>query len=58
MHLMVFCHYQAINYIHEVNSDSVACGVGNMIANKGGIGISFKFGNTSFAFINCHLACN
>jgi len=28
-----------------------------MIANKGGIGISFKFGKTSFAFINCHLAC-
>ena len=39
----------------EIESDEVATGFGNLIGNKGGIGISFKFFQKSFLFINCHL---
>lgn len=34
----------------------MATGILNTIGNKGGIGITFKVGETSLIFINCHLA--
>lgn len=73
MHLMVFCHHKLINFISgnlyqmkmltfyfnlkDISSEYIACGVGNVIGNKGGIGISFKFSDHTFLFLNSHLAC-
>nr|CAG8433375.1 1446_t:CDS:2 [Entrophospora candida] len=36
----------------------VATGFANLFGNKGGVGISLLFGDTSFCFINCHLAAH
>jgi hypothetical protein len=48
------------NEIHliAVESAEVATGIGGMIGNKGAVGISVLFGETSLLFINSHLAGN
>lgn len=37
---------------------SKATGLGGVVANKGGMVVSFKVGDTSLAFVNCHLAAH
>lgn len=57
-HLAVFVLRPYTKLIRNIQCDSVATGIANMIGNKGGIGISFKFGDASFLFINCHLTAH
>lgn len=38
-----------------VQVSQVRTGIGNALGNKGGVGISFFFGNISLCFINSHL---
>ncbi len=45
-----------LNILLDINSDVVKTGIGNMVGNKGGIGISFNIEDKSFIFINSHLA--
>jgi len=40
----------------DVESASVATGVGQVLGNKGAVGICFDFGSTSLLFVNCHLS--
>lgn len=44
--------------ITNVKTGSLACGVAGVMANKGAVGVSFKFYETSLAFICCHLAAH
>ena len=37
-------------------TDSKAMGFGNMVGNKGGMVIAFKYLGYQFVFVNCHLA--
>jgi len=42
-------------YVSNVKTNSVACGVLNMIGNKGGVQLMFNFYGHSFNLIDCHL---
>jgi hypothetical protein len=54
IHNIVFIHESLLPFLSNVQSDAVATGIGNQIGNKGGIGISFSIGKTSFAFVSSH----
>lgn len=41
--------------ISNVRTSSVKTGIANALGNKGAVGVSFYFSNTSFCFINSHL---
>ncbi len=47
------CHVTKTSHLH---SQVVPTGKGNVIGNKGATAISFQFQETSFVFINAHLA--
>jgi len=55
-HLIVFAHKSLEKLIGFVEHDTVATGVGNIVSNKGGIGISFKLGHTKLMVVGVHLA--
>ncbi|KAH7485038.1 hypothetical protein PRIC1_004341 [Phytophthora ramorum] len=54
IHNIVFVHTSILPLLGNIQSDAVATGLGNQLGNKGGVGISFTVGTTSFAFINSH----
>lgn len=54
IHNVVFVHESVIPLLSNIQSDAVATGLGNQLGNKGGVGIAFSIGRTSFAFVNCH----
>jgi hypothetical protein len=55
---MVFVHKGLLPLVTEVHSTAVATGVANTLGNKGGVGVRFKLGNTTFLFVNAHLAAH
>lgn len=55
-HLVVFIHRDLRVVVSNVVTGKVATGLGNTLANKGGVAIGFSVGATSFLFVNCHLA--
>ena len=63
-HNMVMVHRALLPLLSQTNSVAIATGhnVGviskQQLGNKGGIGISFCLGKTSFLFINAHLAAH
>ncbi|KAF0357476.1 DNase I-like protein [Gigaspora margarita] len=58
LHLAVFVWKECKDYVQGYQHDSVATGLANLFGNKGGVGISLLFGNTSLCFINSHLAAH
>jgi phosphatidylinositol-bisphosphatase len=44
--------------VSDVRSAAVPTGVGNTMGNKGGVGIHFAVGQTSFVVVNSHLAAH
>jgi len=56
LHLTVFAHRSIFGIVRGIESAEVRTGLGNILGNKGGIGITIKLCDTSFLFINCHLA--
>lgn len=57
-HLVVFVHKAIVHLVSNINSHSVATGLLDTLGNKGGIGISFNIGKTSFCFLTAHLAAH
>ncbi|XP_056130218.1 inositol polyphosphate phosphatase-like 1b [Lampris incognitus] len=55
MRLAVFVKPEHERLISQVNTASVKTGLGNTLGNKGAVGVSFLFNETSFGFVNCHL---
>ncbi|KAF3323728.1 type I inositol 1,4,5-trisphosphate 5-phosphatase 13-like protein [Carex littledalei] len=45
-------------YIGDVESAAVACGLGRAIANKGGVGFRMRIYGSTVCFVNCHLAAH
>jgi hypothetical protein len=39
----------------NVNSGFKRCGFGNIIGNKGGVNINFRYASRDFFFVGCHL---
>lgn len=58
MRLVVFVRDDAEKAVSDVDSGSEATGVGHVIANKGGVCISFKFWDTGLCFVNSHFAAH
>ena len=52
----MFVHRSLLRVIGDVQSAAVATGLRNKLGNKGGVGVSFCLGQTSFLFVCCHLA--
>lgn len=58
IHEVAFVHKSINSLTTDIQSAAIACGVGNTLGNKGGVGISFSIDNTSFLFVSCHLAAH
>ena len=58
IHLMVFVHKSILPLITNVSSAAVACGLGNTLGNKGGVGISFRIANSRMLILNTHLSAH
>jgi len=57
-HNMVFVHKAIVHLISNIKSAAIPTGFGDLLGNKGGIGVSFLLGKKSFCFINAHLAAH
>jgi hypothetical protein len=62
-HLVIFVKEEYLGFFHgsrffneDVKAETLSTGLGNVIGNKGAVGISFLFGDRSFLFVNAHLA--
>ena len=55
---IVFANKAIVPLISDLRSIAVATGLGDKLGNKGGISVSFKVANSSFCFVNAHLAAH
>jgi len=53
--LLVMAHKKHRNVITNIETDTKPTGFANLVGNKGGVGISFRFYDTSLCFVNSHL---
>ena len=54
----VFVRRELLSMVRDVKLDAVSCGLGNVIGNKGGVGIAFEYAGARVCFINAHLAAH
>lgn len=55
-HLAIFAHASLSDLLTPPIIKNITTGVGNIIANKGAVAISFNISKTSLLFVGCHLA--
>lgn len=58
IHLCVFVRNDILDCVSNVSTTYVPCGIGNVMYNKGAVGVRMNFYDTSVAFICAHLAAN
>jgi len=58
MRLYIFAANEIVEEINEVRISGANTGIGNVMANKGGIVISFTYQMTRLSFLNAHLAAH
>lgn len=56
INILIYTHKSLMKYLKKIDSEAIATGIGQTVGNKGGIGMSFNIGNTSFIFIVSHFA--
>jgi len=56
MLILVAVNTKYANYITNVEVHSKATGIAKLIGNKGGVAVSFRFMESAFCFLSCHLA--
>jgi hypothetical protein len=57
-HIIAFAHKSILPLISNVRSHAVPTGIAETMGNKGGVGISMSIGDSTFAFLNAHLAAH
>lgn len=57
-HIIAFAHKSVLPLISNVRSHAVPTGIAETMGNKGGVGISMSIGDSTFAFLNAHLAAH
>ncbi|KAI8892423.1 Endonuclease/exonuclease/phosphatase [Globomyces pollinis-pini] len=58
LHMIILIRKSFRNHVHDEKSCRLATGIGNVIGNKGAVGISFMVDDTSFLFVNAHLSAH
>lgn len=58
IHICVLAKHTLVSCIGDVNTTHVSCGFGNVMHNKGAVGVSMRIHNTYVAFICAHFAAN
>mmetsp|Transcript_42494 Transcript_42494/g.117618 ORF Transcript_42494/g.117618 Transcript_42494/m.117618 type:complete len:403 (-) Transcript_42494:212-1420(-) len=58
IHLAVYVRRGLLAEVSGVQSAHVACGLGDILGNKGGVGISLRVGRTSMLCVNAHFAAH
>lgn len=56
--IVVFCKRELYRFVRDVRTEDKAIGIGNVLGNKGGVTVSFTLFDTSFCFLNTHLAAH
>ena len=54
--IILIIHHSHIAKVSHIESQTVATGKGNIIGNKGATAVSLQFMESTFCFVNCHLA--
>jgi hypothetical protein len=54
--MFIFVKSDSVSSIRNVKTSSIKTGLGGMAANKGGIGVSLDFHDTSLVFVTAHFA--
>ena len=57
-HIIIFGHKSIINLVSNVRSNAAPTGIAEKMGNKGGVGVSMSIGDSTFVFINAHLAAH
>ncbi len=58
IHMVLFNKKDISELLSNVTFGMVACGIGNVVYNKGAVGCSFNFKSTSFCIVNGHFQAN
>ncbi|KAF5832343.1 Endonuclease/exonuclease/phosphatase, partial [Dunaliella salina] len=56
--LVVYASEQLAPHIYNIQTSKVACGVGNVLGNKGGVAVSCTIAGTRIMLVTCHLAAH
>ncbi|KAL3801972.1 hypothetical protein HJC23_010316, partial [Cyclotella cryptica] len=57
-HIIIFAHKAIAHWVSNIRSVAIPTGIGDKLGNKGGIGMSMNVADSSFCFINVHLAAH
>lgn len=52
--MVIFIRKKYVYLLSDIKNDCIGTGFGGVMANKGGVCISFKLGGKKLLFINCH----
>ena len=58
IHIAVFVRKELAPLLEDVRSAQISTGLFNAVGNKGGVGVSFRLGSTSYLFVACHFAAH